>query len=64
MKQYFVAEEDEGLYNVFSFADFNENGYLDGHDGEDGYHIDDFDKAYQTNSFQDACRWVDNHTKD
>ena len=41
-KKYFVVEEDTGLYNIFSVEDFDADGYLWEHNGEDGYHMDDF----------------------
>lgn len=59
---FFVAEEDDGIYNIFSVYDFDENGFYEGHEDEDGYHIDDFDKVYQTNSWERACRWIENHS--
>ena len=57
--KYFVADEGDGFYNAFAYADFNENGYYNGHDGEDGYHIDDFDIVFECNHFIDACRWIE-----
>lgn len=59
---WFVADEGDGLYNVFSYADFDEDGYYADHHGEDGYHISDFDKVYETNRFKDAIRWIDKHS--
>lgn len=59
---YFVADEGDGVFNIFSSMDFNENGYYDGHDGEDGYHIDDFDIAFRSTHWNDCVRWVDNHS--
>lgn len=60
-KQFFVADEGDGRYNIFSADDFDENGYYIGHEGEEGYHIDDFDIVYETNRFENANRWVDMH---
>jgi hypothetical protein len=62
-KKYFVVEEDTGLYNIFSVEDFDADGYLWGHNGEDGYHMDDFDIVYETDSFEDACEYVEKHSK-
>lgn len=55
-KKCFVVEEDAGVYNIFSVEDFDADGYLWGHNGEDGYHMDDFKEqvVYETNSFEDA----------
>lgn len=61
-KRYFVAQEDENVYNIFTRIDFNADGYYIGHDGEDGYHIDDFDIVAEFDSFEEACDWVDEHT--
>lgn len=58
---YFVADEGDGLYNVFSYADFNTSGYYDGHEGEDGYHINDFDIVFRSAHWNDCVRWVDEH---
>ena len=64
-KKYFVVEEDANLYNTFSVCDFDADGYLWGHNGEDGYHIDDYKEqiAFETNSFDDACKYVEKHSK-
>ena len=58
----FVADEGDGTYNIFSRDDFDEEGYYMGHEGEDGYHIDDFDIVYTTNSFEDAEAWVEENS--
>lgn len=62
MKQYFVAQEDENAYNIFTKMDFNVDGYYEGREGEEGYHIDDFDIVAEFDSFEEACDWVDEHT--
>lgn len=59
-KKYFVAQEDTDLYNVFSRADFDEDGYLDGYNGQEGYHMDDFDIVFESNRFDVCVRWIDN----
>lgn len=56
---YFVADDGDGLYNVFSYDDFDEDGYYMGHEGEEGYHIDDFDIVYESDDFDDACLWAE-----
>ena len=64
-KKYFVVEEDTGLYNIFSVVDFDADGYLWEHNGEDGYHMDDFKEqvVYETDSFEDAVNWEERHSK-
>ena len=63
MKKFFVTEEDTNLYNVFSVDDFDNDGYLLFYNGMDGYHISDFDVVYESNSFKDACKWIEHHSK-
>ena len=58
----FVADDGDGVYNIFDMSDFNSDGYLIGHENEDGYHISDFDIVYRTSSFENACRWVDKNS--
>lgn len=58
---YFVAQEDTNVYNVFCVDEFAEDGYLEGHNGEEGYHIDDFDIIAWFETFTEACEWVDNN---
>lgn len=58
----FVADDGDGVYNVFDMSDFNSDGYLIGHENEDGYHISDFDIVYRTSSFENACKWVDQNS--
>jgi hypothetical protein len=64
-KKYFVVEEDTGVYNIFSVDDFDADGYLLEHNGEDGYHMDDFEEqvVYKTDSFKDAVDWEERHSK-
>ena len=59
---WFVADEGDGLYNIFCYFDFDEKGYYVGHAGEEGYHISDFDIVYESVRFRNAERWIDNHT--
>lgn len=59
---YFVADEGDGLFNVFSYSDFDEDGYYNGHHNEDGYHILDFDIVFECNHFNDACKWIEKHS--
>ena len=64
-KKYFIVEEDTDLYNIFCVDDFDDDGYLSGYNGQDGYHMDDFKEqvVYETNSFEDACKWEEEHSK-
>lgn len=61
-KNYFVADEGDGMYNVFAYADFDEEGYYADHNGEDGYHISDFDIVFECRHLKDAVTWIDNHS--
>ncbi len=58
-KQWFVVEEDTDIFNVFNVADFDEDGYLANHKGEEGYHISDFDVVYESNRYENCERWID-----
>lgn len=62
--RYFAVEEDENVFNIFDREyDFDENGWYNGHEGEDGYHITDFDNiVYEANTFEAVTRWVNKHT--
>lgn len=59
--KYFVVEESDGVYNTFRVCDFDADGYLWGHNGEDGYHMDDYKEqvVFETDWFEDACAWID-----
>lgn len=61
-KLYFVADEGDGVLNVFARADFNEDGYYNGHENEDGYHISDFDIVFESNRWEDVVRYTDKHS--
>ena len=60
--EYFVAQEDTNIYNVFSVEDFDDDGFLIGHEFEDGYHRTDFDIAAWFDTFEEACDWVEKHS--
>lgn len=62
-KKYFVIEEDTGLYNIFSVEDFDEDGYLHGYNGQEGYHRSDFDIVEWFETFCDAVNWEEEHSK-
>lgn len=57
---WFVADEGDGVLNVFAYVDFDEDGYLQGYEGCEGYHITDFDVVARFRHFEDACRYVEN----
>ncbi len=61
--KYFVVEEDTGVYNIFSVDDFDDDGYLRGYNGQDGYHRSDFDILMWLATFEDACRWEKEHSR-
>ena len=62
---YFIVEEDDGVYNIFYVDDFDDDGYLSGYNGQDGYHMDDYKEqiVFETDSFNDACEYVEKHSK-
>ena len=60
--KYFIVEEDAGVYNIFSVDDFDDDGYLRGYNGQDGYHRSDFDIVEWFDSFEEACDWVEEHS--
>ena len=61
--KYFVVEEDTGVYNIFSVDDFDDDGYLSGYNGQDGYHRSDFDAIMYFPTFEDAVKWEKEHSK-
>lgn len=61
IKPFFVIQEDEGIFNIFCIADFDKDGYYGDHNGEDGYHISDFDIVAEFRSWKDAERYMDEH---
>ena len=60
---YFIVEEDDGVYNIFSVDDFDADGYLLGYNGQDGYHRSDFDTLMWFSTFEGACKWEEKHSK-
>lgn len=58
---YFVADEGDGVLNPFATDMFDENGYLEGHKNEDGYHINDFDIVRRFRTWERACDYCDAH---
>lgn len=61
--KYFIVEEDTGVYNIFSVNDFDDEGYLSGYNGLDGYHLSDFDILMWFATFEDAVKWEEKHSK-
>ncbi len=57
-KQFFVAQEDTDVFNVFSYDDFDEDGnYL--LNNNEGYNIEDFDVVFESSDFNECHRWID-----
>ena len=61
-KSWFVADEGDNMYNIFNDADFDEDGYYADHNGEDGYHISDFDIVFRARTFADCERWIETNS--
>ena len=57
-KRFFVADEG-GYANAFSVDMFDNEGWLEGHENEEGYNIEDFDIIRYCNTWQEACRVAD-----
>ena len=60
MKNIIVVQEDEGLFNVFDRAMFNEDGYLEGYEGMEGYNIADMDIVSEFNTLKQAEDFIEN----
>ena len=63
MKNVIVVQEDEGLFNVFDRAMFDEDGYLEGFEGVEGYNIADMDIIAEFNSIEKAEDFIENQIK-
>ena len=63
MKNVIVVQEDEGLFNIFDRAMFDEDGYLEGFEGVEGYNISDMDIVAEFNSIEKAEDFIDNQIK-
>ena len=61
MKKFIVVQEDDGLFNLFGREMFNEDGYLEGYDGEEGYNINDMDIVAEFNTMKQAEDYIDEH---
>lgn len=62
MKKFIVVQEDEALFNLFGREMFNEDGYLEGYDGEEGYNINDMDIVAEFNTMEKAEDYIDKHS--
>ena len=60
MKNVIVVQEDEGLFNVFDRAMFDEDGYLEGYEGMEGYNISDMDIVAEFDSIEEAEYFIEN----
>ena len=63
MKNVIVVQEDEGLFNIFDRAMFDEDGYLEGFEGVEGYNISDMDIVAEFNSIKKAEDFIENQIK-
>ena len=59
MKNIIVVQEDEGLFNVFDRAMFDEYGYLEGYEGMEGYNISDMDIVAEFNTVKQAEDFIE-----
>ena len=59
MKNVIVVQEDEGLFNVFDRSIFDENGYLEGYEGMEGYNIADMDIIAEFNTLKQAEDFIE-----
>ena len=57
-KRFFVADEG-GYANPFAVDMFDDKGWLEGHENEEGYNIEDFDIIQYCNTWEEACRIAD-----
>ena len=62
MKKFIVVQEDEGLFNLFGREMFNDDGYLEGYEGIDGYNIEDMDIVAEFDTMQRAEYFIDKHS--
>ena len=60
MKNVIVVQEDEGLFNVFDRAMFDEDGYLEGYEGMEGYNMTDMDIVAEFDSIEEAEDFIEN----
>lgn len=60
MKNVIVVQEDEGLFNIFDRAMFDEDGYLEGYEGMEGYNMTDMDIVAEFDSIEEAEDFIEN----
>lgn len=60
MKNVIVVQEDEDLFNVFDRAMFDEDGYLEGYEGMEGYNMTDMDIVAEFDSIEEAEDFIEN----
>ena len=59
MKQFIVVQEDGRVFNLFGRDMFDEDGYLEGYAGEEGYNIEDFDIVAEFDTMREAEDYID-----
>lgn len=62
MKRFIVVQEDERVFNLFERSMFDEDGYLEGHEGEEGYNIKDMDIVAEFDTFQEVEEFIDKYS--
>ena len=62
MKKFIVVQEEDRLFNLFGREMFNEDGYLEGYEGIDGYNIKDMDIVAEFNTMKQAEDYIDKHS--
>ena len=58
-KKYFFVADEGGYANPFAVDMFDSEGWLEGHENEEGYNIEDFDIIQYCNTWEEACRISD-----
>ena len=62
MKQFIVVQEDGRVFNLFGRDMFDEDGYLEGYEGEEGYNIEDFDIVAEFDTMREAEDYIDKYS--
>lgn len=62
--QWYIVQEDDTVFNVFSSDDFDENGDLIGYENQEGYNIHDYDIVAVCDSESEAFKLSDKLTRD
>lgn len=58
---FFVAEKD-GELDGFCYWDFDEDGWYDGHVGEDGYNLNDLIVEFESNDWHTIEHYINLNT--